>query len=320
MVDQLLKYVPTKEEIETLNQYAEDVHRMAKADRFFYQMGKIPRYEQKLKSISFRKRFTERLLVAQSQADSVCDAATELSSSDSVERLFVLVLALGNYMNKGARGNSPGFKLSSLNKLRDTKTQDGKSTLLHFLAEELESSSKNPSLETIESQTKNVSEAARVDLKQLRQEISQLKIGLKVAQDEIQALVEENSSAPRLESFCSSASGQLRDVDERLGATDEKFKATAARFGEKQAESHDFFKMFAEFFAALNEAKAENEKREQERRDAARQEKLKIDRQERISRTASKNKSLDEMGAMLRSGEMFDDGPKRRKPKKKLLN
>ena len=91
------------------------------------------RYEQKLKSISFRKRFTERLLVAQSQADSVCDAATELSSSDSVERLFVLVLALGNYMNKGARGNSPGFKLSSLNKLRDTKTQDGKSTLLHFL-------------------------------------------------------------------------------------------------------------------------------------------------------------------------------------------
>ena len=48
MVDQLLKYVPTKEEIETLNQYAEDVHRMAKADRFFYQMGKIPRYINKL--------------------------------------------------------------------------------------------------------------------------------------------------------------------------------------------------------------------------------------------------------------------------------
>ena len=102
--------------------------------------------------------------------------------------------------------------------------------------------------------------------------------------------MEENSSAPRLESFCSSASGQLRDVDERLTLTDSKFKATAERFGEKQVESHDFFKMFAEFFAALNEAKAENEKREQERRDAARQEKLKIDRQERISRTASKVK------------------------------
>ena len=71
--------------------------------------------------------------MAQFQADSVCDASTELLTSESVEKLFILVLALGNYMNKGARGNSPGFKLSSLNKLRDTKTQDGKSTLLHYL-------------------------------------------------------------------------------------------------------------------------------------------------------------------------------------------
>ena len=43
MVDQLLKYVPTKEEIETLNQYAEEISRMAKADRFFFKMGQIPR-------------------------------------------------------------------------------------------------------------------------------------------------------------------------------------------------------------------------------------------------------------------------------------
>ena len=71
--------------------------------------------------------------MAQFQADSVCSAATELATAESVEKLFLLILALGNYMNKGARGNSPGFKLSSLNKLRDTKTQDGKSTLLHYL-------------------------------------------------------------------------------------------------------------------------------------------------------------------------------------------
>lgn len=91
------------------------------------------RYETKLKTISFRKRFTERVHMAQFQADSVCSAATELATAESVEKLFLLILALGNYMNKGARGNSPGFKLSSLNKLRDTKTQDGKSTLLHYL-------------------------------------------------------------------------------------------------------------------------------------------------------------------------------------------
>ena len=49
VVEQLLKYIPTKEEIETLNQYSEEVHRMTKADKFFYEVAQIPRYEEKLK-------------------------------------------------------------------------------------------------------------------------------------------------------------------------------------------------------------------------------------------------------------------------------
>ena len=95
---------------------------------------------------------------------------------------------------------------------------------------------------------------------------------------------------PVLESFCDSASAHLSDLEKRLSTTDSRFKTTAERFGEKQIDSHDFFKTFSEFFASLSDAKAENEKREQERRDQARQEKLKLERQERISRTASKVK------------------------------
>ena len=38
-----------KEEIETLNQYAAEVDRMAIADKFFFEIAQIPRYEEKLK-------------------------------------------------------------------------------------------------------------------------------------------------------------------------------------------------------------------------------------------------------------------------------
>ena len=46
-----------------------------------------------------------------------------------------LILAFGNYMNRGQRGNAVGFKLNSLTRIADTKSSCNKSiTLLHFIA------------------------------------------------------------------------------------------------------------------------------------------------------------------------------------------
>ena len=101
LAEQLLKFVPTKEEIETLNQYADDAHKMATVDRFFFEMGKILRYENKLRAIVFRKKFTERRSNAISNADAITEACRELKNAKSIRQLFLLVLALGNYMNKG---------------------------------------------------------------------------------------------------------------------------------------------------------------------------------------------------------------------------
>lgn len=36
--------------------------------------------------------------------------------------MLEVVLAFGNFMNKGQRGNAFGFKVSSLNKIADTKS------------------------------------------------------------------------------------------------------------------------------------------------------------------------------------------------------
>ena len=74
---------------------------------------------------------------------------------------------------------------------------------------------------------------------------------------------------PVLEGFCDSAAAHLGDLEKRLSTTEARFKSTAEFFCEKQIDSHDFFKTFSEFLASLSEAKSENEKREQERRDQA---------------------------------------------------
>ena len=39
MLEQLIKFIPTKEEIDLLTEHKNDIKRMARADRFLYEMS-----------------------------------------------------------------------------------------------------------------------------------------------------------------------------------------------------------------------------------------------------------------------------------------
>ncbi len=74
-----------------------------------------------------------------------------------------LILMTGNYMNAGSRNQqSYGFDLSFLTKLGGTKSADQKTTLLHFLANVMES--KFPDLLDFASELRNIEAASRCKL------------------------------------------------------------------------------------------------------------------------------------------------------------
>ena len=55
-------------------------------------------------------------------------------------QVLEVVLAFGNFMNRGNRGNASGFRLNSLNKMADTKSSTSRDiNLLHYLIQTLES-------------------------------------------------------------------------------------------------------------------------------------------------------------------------------------
>lgn len=60
-------------------------------------------------------------------------ASREVIQSRALRQLLEMVLAFGNYMNKGQRGNAFGFKVSSLNKIADTKSSTDKYSSPVFL-------------------------------------------------------------------------------------------------------------------------------------------------------------------------------------------
>lgn len=84
----------------------------------------------------YKKKFVTWTNEVEGRAKIVMEASREVARSRRLRKLLEIVLALGNYMNKGARGNAWGFRLSSLNRLKDTKSSSARSTtLLHFIVD-----------------------------------------------------------------------------------------------------------------------------------------------------------------------------------------
>ncbi|XP_047997795.1 disheveled-associated activator of morphogenesis 1-A isoform X1 [Leguminivora glycinivorella] len=144
MVEQLAKFTPSAEEAALLEEHQDELDNMARADRFLYEISKIPHYSQRVRTLLFKKKFAAAAAEASSRASTVLRAAREMTRSRRLRALLEVVLALGNYMNRGARGNASGFRLTSLNKLADTKSSVTRNTtLLHYLVELLETQFKD---------------------------------------------------------------------------------------------------------------------------------------------------------------------------------
>ncbi|KAK2104273.1 Disheveled-associated activator of morphogenesis 1 [Saguinus oedipus] len=204
-VKKLLKFVPEKGDIDLLEEHKHELDRMAKADRFLFEMSRINHYQQRLQSLYFKKKFAERVAEVKPKVEAIRSGSEEVFRSSALKQLLEVVLAFGNYMNKGQRGNAYGFKISSLNKIADTKSSIDKSvrvqpchhqrgswhnqllniTLLHYLITIVEN--KYPSVFNLNEELRDIPQAAKVNMTELDKEISTLRSGLKAV--ETQGLV-----------------------------------------------------------------------------------------------------------------------------------
>ena len=104
-------------------------------------------------------RFEEEITDVKPQIELLLQACGEMRST-RFRSVLELVLLIGNYMNAGSRNQqSYGFELNFLTKLRNTKTTDNKKTLVHFLAELVQSD--YPELATFVDDMSSCGKAAR---------------------------------------------------------------------------------------------------------------------------------------------------------------
>ncbi|KAJ1421785.1 Formin, FH2 domain [Sesbania bispinosa] len=138
-LERLTKIAPSQEEEAKIIQFNGNPDKLADAESFLYYILKaVPTAFNRLKAMLFRSNYDCEVLQLKEHLQTLELGCKELRTSGLFLKLLEAILKTGNRMNSGtSRGNAQGFNLSTLRKLSDVKSTDGKTSLLHFIVEQV---------------------------------------------------------------------------------------------------------------------------------------------------------------------------------------
>ncbi|KAH6760208.1 formin-like protein 6 [Perilla frutescens var. hirtella] len=138
LLETLVKMAPTKEEEIKLKDYKGESSKLGSAERFLKAILDIPFAFKRVEAMLYRANFHTEIAYLRKSFQALEEASEELKNSRQFLKLLEAVLRTGNRMNDGTnRGDARAFKLDTLLKLMDVKGTDGKTTLLHFVVQEI---------------------------------------------------------------------------------------------------------------------------------------------------------------------------------------
>lgn len=138
-IEKLTKICPTQEETTKILQFSGNPTKLADAESFLYYILKaVPSAFVRLDAMLFRTTYDAEILNLKESLQTLELACKELRGGGIFFKLLEAILKAGNRMNAGTtRGNAQGFNLTALRRLSDVKSSDGKTTLLHFVVEQV---------------------------------------------------------------------------------------------------------------------------------------------------------------------------------------
>ena len=298
--------VPTTEEMTLLRNYKGDRAELATVEQYFLQVMPIPRLTQRINALVFKGTAMSNLAKVTQEYELVRRAADDLRACKHFVTVLEGILAVGNHLNGGTyRGQARGFRLEMLLRLTDVKAVDRKTSLLHFVAKELQKTA--PGVEFLSTELESVKAAAALHLDGTKETLASVVNGLKAVNDEV---LRAAGADPDQDAASSSAEmhDRFRDVmvpfaefaDEDVSAAqrlaedaNESMKSTTEFFGEpfKADNAGRIFKLVADFLVTFNRVQDDMKK-------AAELEAAKKKREEAalLRKSASLAAKMDEAG------------------------
>uniref|UniRef100_A0A2K6EZN4 Diaphanous related formin 3 n=1 Tax=Propithecus coquereli TaxID=379532 RepID=A0A2K6EZN4_PROCO len=332
MIQNLIKHLPDQKQLNSLSQFKSEYNNLCEPEQFAVVMSNVKRLRPRLSAILFKLQFEEQVNNIKPDIMAVSTACEEIKKSKSFSKLLELVLLMGNYMNAGSRNAQTfGFNLSSLCKLKDTKSADQKTTLLHFLVEICEE--KYPDILNFVDDLGHLDKASKVSVETLEKNLKQMGRQLHQLEKDLETFPPPEDLHDKFVTkiFVISAKEQYEKLAKLHENMEKLYQSIMGYYAidVKKVSVEDFFTDLNNFRTTFMQAIKENiRKREAEEKEKRARIAKELAEKERLERQQKKKRLLevktegDETGVMdslleaLQSGAAFRDRRKRTpKPK-----
>ncbi|CAN0899891.1 Formin-like protein 5 [Linum grandiflorum] len=224
LLQTLLKMAPTSDEELKLRLFTGEISQLGPAERFLKALVDIPFPYHRMEALLFMGTLEEEIANAMDSFHTLEVASKELRNSRLFLKLLEAVLKTGNRMNDGTfRGGAQAFKLDTLLKLADVKGVDGKTTLLHFVVQEI-----------VRSEGVRAARARRES-----RSFSNVSVKTEDLLDEISPDTEDHYRALGLQ-VVSRLSSELENVKKAAAIDADNLTGTVAKLGHAQLKTRDF--------------------------------------------------------------------------------
>ncbi|KAL1500812.1 hypothetical protein ABEB36_006253 [Hypothenemus hampei] len=321
VTEQLIQYLPPTDKLNQLREYKDKYKDLPEAEQFCVKISEVKRLLPRLKSISFKHHYIEMVKDLKPDIVAATAACEEVKKSKKFAKILELILLMGNYMNSGSKsGSAYAFEMNFLTKLTSTKDGQNKQTLLHYIAEIVET--KWPDLLKFYDEMPHIDQASRVSLETIQKSLRQMDVNIKNLKTDL-----ENNRIPQseddrfvevMDSFSKEAREQCDVMLEMLKKMENLFNGLAEyyAFDKQKYPLEEFFTDLKTFKDSFIQAKLDNqrereleEKREKMRLAKLKQEQDKVERNKRkiidMNPTQNQEGVMDSLLAALSSGSAF---------------
>ncbi|KAL7587823.1 hypothetical protein Lser_V15G37977 [Lactuca serriola] len=176
-VDRLIKFCPTKKEMELLKGYKGEMEKLGKCELFFIELMRVPRAEAKLTVFSYKLQYSTLVTELRDKLNVLYLSVEQIRSSVKLKRVMQTILSLGNALNEGTKiGFAVGFRLHTLLKLNETHVRSNKMTPLHYLCKVI--ADKLPEVLDFSKELGSLEPASKIQLKIMAEEMMAITKGL----------------------------------------------------------------------------------------------------------------------------------------------